>query len=80
MDLPPPGLIPDFDLSCSIRPTHDPAREQVADRRCADDACLFTTRREPARLHEYHLRKGDGRWYVTSVLSVCDDGKVETVR
>jgi hypothetical protein len=71
-------------LAYGNHPKHDPARERIVERQCADDACVFSTRREKDLAgiamvddYEYHLRKDGGRWFVTSVLYVCDDGKYE---
>jgi hypothetical protein len=66
------------------KPTHDPARETIVASDRHGDQCVVSTRhdKEIAGLmltsnYEYHLKKVDGRWFVTSVLYVCDDGKYE---
>ena len=64
--------------------THDPVRETIIASNRNADTCIVMTRCEKelggltlADDYEYHLRRIDDRWFVTSVLYVCDDGKYE---
>lgn len=71
-------------LAYGNEPTHDPARERIVDsQRTADTAVVRTAREKELGTqtvtddYEYHLKHADGRWFVASVLYVCDDGKYE---
>ena len=71
-------------LAYSSKPLHDPARERIVDLQLSSDAGVACTKREKelgsqtvTDDYEYHLQHTDGRWYITSVLYVCSDGKYE---
>ena len=71
-------------LAFGGQPAHHPVRETIIASERDGDTCIVMTRCEKelggltlTDNYEYHLRRIDERWYVTSVLYVCDDGKYE---
>jgi hypothetical protein len=64
--------------------SHESASEVILEMVESKDTCLVKTRHSKGTGtlameddYEYHLKQQDGRWYLTSVLYVCDDGKYE---
>ncbi|SCK12016.1 hypothetical protein VAR608DRAFT_0651 [Variovorax sp. HW608] len=79
----PPGQVHQ-PISFGSDSSHDSEREAIVDVATTDDASLVRTRHTKkvgslvmARDHEFHLKRADGRWYLTSLLYVDEDGKYE---
>lgn len=66
-------------VALSAAPVHA-ASEQVVRVEYVEDACLVTTRGAcPDEDFEYVLQRASGRWFLTSVLCVRDDGRDESL-
>lgn len=73
----PPGLEPRPALSAA--PLHD-SLEHVVGVEYVDDTCIVRTRSVAlARDFDYILQRASGRWFLTSVLCVRDDGRYESL-
>ncbi|MBS0340598.1 MAG: hypothetical protein JSS56_08710 [Proteobacteria bacterium] len=79
----PPGQIHQ-PISFGSDSSHDSEREAIVDVATTEGASLVRTRHTKTvgslvmtRDHEFHLKSANGRWYLTSVLYVDEEGKYE---
>jgi len=74
----PPDLEP-RPVALRAMPLHD-ALEHVAGVEYVDDTCIVKTRgAAPDHDFDYILQRASGRWFLTSVLCVRDDGRHESL-
>jgi hypothetical protein len=74
----PPDIEPQ-PVALRADPLHT-ASEHVADVEYVDDTCVVRTRGAAAgQEFDYVLQRASGRWYLTSVLCIRDDGRHETL-
>jgi hypothetical protein len=79
----PPGH-PHQPLAFGSESNHEPTQETVVHVELVADGCVVKTRQARVRGnttlnndYEYHLRRVDPRWFLTSILYVTRDGKYE---
>lgn len=81
----PPGL-KHQPITCSSDSSHDIAREAIVSAEIAVDSCVVKTRLTKtlgkttlANDHEYHLKKMGHRWFLTSILHLVGNRKLEVL-